>query len=67
MRVIALPVAVDGALANVIYSNGVIVVTLPVASQTRPQLTSPLPRSAPPAACAPAIWDVPIWPYYARA
>lgn len=43
-RVIALPSAVDGTLANVTYGNGVLVVALPVADQTRPvQLTlSPL-------------------------
>lgn len=43
-RVIALPSAVDGTLANVTYGNGVLVVALPVAEQTRPvQLTlSPL-------------------------
>lgn len=34
-RTIALPTAVDGALANVTYGNGVLVVALPVASQTR--------------------------------
>lgn len=34
-RMIALPVAVDGELANVTYGNGVLVVALPVASQTR--------------------------------
>ncbi|HEX5440475.1 MAG TPA: Hsp20/alpha crystallin family protein [Ktedonobacterales bacterium] len=35
-REIALPVAVDGTLANVTYGNGVLVVALPIASQTRP-------------------------------
>jgi len=35
-RTIALPSAVDGALANVTYGNGVLVVVLPVAAQTRP-------------------------------
>ncbi len=39
-RMITLPVAVDGELANVTYGNGVLVVALPIASQTRPvQLT----------------------------
>ena len=35
-REIELPVAVDGKLANVTYGNGILVVALPVASQTRP-------------------------------
>ncbi|MGZ3714979.1 MAG: Hsp20/alpha crystallin family protein, partial [Ktedonobacterales bacterium] len=35
-REIALPVAVDGKLANVTYGNGVLVVALPIASQTQP-------------------------------
>ena len=35
-REIALPGDVDGELANVTYGNGVLVVVLPVASQTRP-------------------------------
>ena len=35
-RKIALPAAVDGELANVTYGNGVLVVALPIASQTRP-------------------------------
>lgn len=35
-REIALPVAVDGALANVTYGNGVLVVALPIAPQTQP-------------------------------
>jgi HSP20 family protein len=35
-RMIALPIAVDGELANVTYGNGVLVVALPIASQTRP-------------------------------
>ncbi len=35
-RVVALPAAVDGELANVTYGNGVLVVALPVAPQTRP-------------------------------
>lgn len=35
-RLIALPTAVDGALANVTYGNGVLVVVLPIAIQTRP-------------------------------
>jgi HSP20 family protein len=35
-REVALPVAVDGDLANVTYSNGVLVVALPVVEQTRP-------------------------------
>lgn len=35
-RVIALPAAVDGELANVTYGNGVLVVALPVAPHTRP-------------------------------
>lgn len=39
-RIIALPTAVDGEMANVTYGNGVLVVALPVAAQTRPaQLT----------------------------
>ena len=35
-REIALPVAVDGTMANVTYGNGVLVVALPIASQTTP-------------------------------
>lgn len=35
-RTIALPTAVDGELVNVTYGNGVLVVALPVATQTRP-------------------------------
>lgn len=35
-REVALPVAVDGELANVTYGNGVLVVALPIASHTRP-------------------------------
>lgn len=35
-REIALPGPVDGELANVTYGNGVLVVALPVAAQTRP-------------------------------
>lgn len=35
-REIPLPVAVDGKLANVTYGNGVLVVALPIARQTRP-------------------------------
>ena len=35
-REIVLPVAVDGAMANVTYGNGVLVVALPIASQTNP-------------------------------
>jgi len=35
-RVIALPTSVDGELANVTYGNGVLVVVLPIAPQTRP-------------------------------
>ncbi len=35
-REIALPVAVDGAMANVTYGNGVLVVALPIVSQTQP-------------------------------
>lgn len=35
-RMIALPTAVDGALANVTYGNGVLVIALPIAPQTRP-------------------------------
>lgn len=35
-RTIALPVAVDGALANVTYGNGALVVAMPIASRTRP-------------------------------
>ncbi|HLZ20524.1 MAG TPA: Hsp20 family protein [Ktedonobacterales bacterium] len=35
-REIALPGPVDGGLANVTYGNGVLVVVLPVAAQTRP-------------------------------
>lgn len=35
-RELTLPVAVDGELANVTYGNGVLVVALPIASQTRP-------------------------------
>lgn len=35
-REVALPVAVDGALANVTYGNGVLVVALPIARETRP-------------------------------
>ena len=35
-RMITLPTAVDGALANVTYGNGVLVVALPIAAQTRP-------------------------------
>ncbi|HEU5346980.1 MAG TPA: Hsp20/alpha crystallin family protein [Ktedonobacterales bacterium] len=35
-REISLPVAVDGELANVTYGNGVLVVALPIAAQTRP-------------------------------
>jgi HSP20 family protein len=39
-RLIALPTSVDGELANVTYGNGVLVVALPIAPQTRPaQLT----------------------------
>ena len=33
---ISLPMAVDGQLANVTYGNGVLVVAVPIASQTRP-------------------------------
>lgn len=41
-RSLDLPVAVDGPMANVTYDNGVLVVTLPVAEQTRPaQLNVP--------------------------
>lgn len=36
MREIALPGHVDGELANVTYGNGVLVIVLPVAAQTRP-------------------------------
>lgn len=35
-RELDLPVAVDGTMANVTYDNGVLVVTLPLARQTRP-------------------------------
>ena len=35
-RELALPDAVNGELANVTYSNGVLVVVLPLAQQTRP-------------------------------
>lgn len=35
-RMVALPTPVDGELANVTYGNGVLVVALPTASQTRP-------------------------------
>jgi hypothetical protein len=35
-RELELPAAVDGELANVTYGNGVLVVVLPVAKQTRP-------------------------------
>lgn len=35
-RELVLPYAVDGALANVTYNNGIVVVALPAAEQTRP-------------------------------
>ncbi len=35
-RELPLPQAVDGAMANVTYGNGVLVVALPLATQTRP-------------------------------
>lgn len=35
-RMVRLPAAVDGEMANVTYGNGVLVVALPVASHTRP-------------------------------
>ena len=35
-RDLELPVAVDGARANVAYGNGVLVVSLPIAEATRP-------------------------------
>jgi HSP20 family protein len=35
-RELELPAAVDGELANVTYGNGVLVVVVPVAEQTRP-------------------------------
>jgi HSP20 family protein len=35
-REITLPAPVDGSLANVTYRNGILVVSLPFASQTRP-------------------------------
>ena len=35
-RLIALPTAVNGQLANVTYGNGVLVVALPIADQTQP-------------------------------
>jgi HSP20 family protein len=35
-RAIVLPQEVDGELANVTYGNGILVVALPVADQTRP-------------------------------
>jgi HSP20 family protein len=35
-RALALPVCVDGELANVTYGNGILVVVLPVTKQTRP-------------------------------
>ena len=35
-RMIKLPAAVDGELANVTYGNGVLVVALPIASRMRP-------------------------------
>jgi len=35
-RAIVLPQEVDGELANVTYGNGILVVALPVATQTRP-------------------------------
>ena len=42
-REIALPAPVDGELANLTYGNGVLVIALPIAAQTRParlQLTA---------------------------
>ncbi len=35
-RELALPDAVDGELANVTYNNGILVIVLPLAQQTRP-------------------------------
>lgn len=35
-REITLPASVDGSMANVTYRNGILVVTLPLAAQTRP-------------------------------
>lgn len=45
-REVQVPDAVDGEMANVTYNNGVVVVVLPVAEQTRPAQLSLDARSA---------------------
>jgi HSP20 family protein len=39
-RTLALPVPVDGGTASITYGNGVLVVTLPIASQNRPTVVN---------------------------